>query len=47
MVEANLRTEDNKALGASGQKNKELAMKLIVEDMARKNAEADLKSAQD
>ena len=34
-------------MGASGQKNKELAMKLIVEDMARKNAEADLKSAQD
>ena len=34
-------------MGASEQKNKELAMKLIAEDRARKNAEAGLKSVQD
>ena len=43
-VEANLRAEANKALGASEQKNKELAAKLTTEERAWKNAQASLQS---
>ena len=46
-VEANLRTKANKALGASEQKNKELAKKLMADERARKSAEVNLQSAQD
>ena len=34
-------------MGASKEKNNELAMKLMVEERAWKSVEADLKSAQD
>ena len=44
-VKANLRTEDNKALGSSEQKNKEFAVKLTAEERAWKSTKADLKSA--
>ena len=44
-VEANLRFETNKALGATEQKNKELTTKLIVEERKRKSVEAGLKNA--
>ena len=44
-VEANLRAETSKALGAVEQKNQELATKLIVEEKGRKNIETSLKNA--
>ena len=44
-VETNLRAEANKALGASEEKNNELAVKLTAEERARKSVEASLKSA--
>ena len=44
-VEANLRFETNKALGATEQKNKELTARLIVEERKQKSVEAGLKNA--
>ena len=44
-VEANLRAETSKALGAVEQKNQELVTKLIVEEKGRKNIETSLKNA--
>ena len=41
-VEANLHVEANKALSASEQKNKELAVKLKAEEKAQKSVEAAL-----
>ena len=46
-VEANLRVEAKRALGASEQKNKELANKLVAEERARLSVEAGLKNAKD
>ena len=46
-VEANLRTEVNKALGAFEQKNKELNSKLVAKERAHLSVEASLKNAQD
>ena len=46
-VEANLRVEAKRALGASEQKNKELANKLVAEERAHLSAEAGLKNAKD
>ena len=46
-VEANLRVETSKALGAAIQKNQELIAKLIVEERERKSVEAGLKNALD
>ena len=46
-VEANLRAEANKALGASEQKNKELTSKLVPEERAHLSTEVGLKNAQD
>ena len=43
-VEANLRAETNKALGAVKHENKELAFKLTVEERARRSAKAGLKN---
>ena len=42
----NLHEETNNALAIVEQKNKELTLKLAVEDKGRKNAEAGLKNAQ-
>ena len=42
----NLRAETSKALGTFKQKNKELTIKLIVEERRRKSAEASLKNTQ-
>jgi len=42
MFEANLRAKANKALVASEQKNKELAVKLMANERAQKSAEAGL-----
>ena len=44
-VEANLRTETNKTLGAAEQKNQELIAKLTVKDRERRSVEAGLKNA--
>ena len=44
-VEANLRAEANRALGAVKQKNKELQANLITEERAWKSAEASLQNA--
>ena len=44
-VEANLRAETSKALGAVEQKNQELAAKLITEERGRKSIETSLKNA--
>ena len=44
-VEANLRTETNKTLGAAKQKNQELIAKLTVKDKERRSVEAGLKNA--
>ena len=44
-VEANLRTETDKALGATKQKNQELTTKLAVEERAWRSAEANLQNA--
>lgn len=46
-IEANLRVETSKALGATKQENQELTTKLTVEEKGRKSAEASLKNAQD
>ena len=46
-VEANLRVEAKRALGASEQKNKELANKLVAEKKARLSAKAGLKNTRD
>ena len=46
-VEANLRTETNKALGAAKQKNQELTTQLIAEEWTQRSAEAGLQNAQD
>ena len=46
-VEANLRIETNKALGATEQTNKKITAKLIAEERERKSAEAGLKKDQD
>ena len=43
-VEANLRAETNKALGAMKHENKELAFKLTVEERERRSAKAGLKN---
>ena len=43
-VEANLHVETNKALDAVEQKNKELTVKLIVEERAQKSAKASLQN---
>lgn len=43
--EANLHVETNKAVGVVEQKNKELVMKLTVEERVRKSAEASLQNA--
>ena len=45
-VEANLRAEANRALGASDQKNKELANKLTAVERVCLSAETGLKSAE-
>ena len=44
-VKAKVHALANKALGASEQKNKELAVKLTVEERAQKSAEAGFQSA--
>ena len=44
-VEANLRAETSKALGAVEQKNQKLVAKLIAEERGRKNIETSLKNA--
>lgn len=44
-VEANLRTETNKTLGAAEQKNQELIAKLTFKDRERRSVEAGLKNA--
>lgn len=44
-VEANLRTETSKALGTAEQKNKELTVKLTVEEKERMSVKAGLKNA--
>ena len=44
-VEANLRAETNKTLGAAKQKNQELIAKLTVKDKERRSVEAGLKNA--
>jgi len=46
-VEANLRAETSKALGAAKQKNQELTTKLTAEERERRSAEAGLKNTQD
>ena len=46
-VEANLRAEANRALGAVEQKNKELSSKLVAKERAQLSAEAGLKNADD
>ena len=46
-VEANLRVDANKALGAAEQKNKELASKLAAEERAHLNVEVGLKNVED
>ena len=46
-VEANFRTETNKALGVVEQKNQKLIAKLTAEERGWKNAEAGLKNAKD
>ena len=45
-VEAKLCAEANKALGASNQKNKELASKLMEEERVRLSTEAGLKTVE-
>ena len=45
-VEANLRAEANKALGASDQKNKELASKLIEKERACLSVEVSLNTVE-
>ena len=45
-VEANLRAEANRALGAAQQKNQELNAKLNAEERVRKSAESGLQNAQ-
>lgn len=45
-VEANLRTETDKALGTAELKNKELAVKLTEEEKERRSTEAGLKNAE-
>ena len=45
-VEANLHAEANRALGASKQKNKELANKLTAVDRAHLSVEAGLENAE-
>ena len=44
-VEANLRAEANRALGAVKQKNKELQANLIAEERAQMSVKADLQNA--
>ena len=46
-VEANLRVDANKALGAAEQKNKELAGKLFAKEKAYLSAEVGLKNTED
>lgn len=47
MVEANLHADVDKALGATKQKNQDLAIKLAVEERGRRSDEARLKKAED
>ena len=46
-VEANLRVEIDKALGAAKQKNQELTTKLAAEEKERRSAKAGLQNAKD
>ena len=46
-VEANLRTEANRALGVAEQKDQELNTKLSVEERAQKSVEASLQNTLD
>jgi len=46
-VEVNFRAETSKALGAMGQKNQELTVKLTAKERERRSTKAGLKNAQD